>query len=88
MKAKVIENTKWKTLHKIIQDNVEPGSNLFTDDFKSYRNLKDYFHQYVKHSAGECVNEMTHINGIESFWSMLKRAHKRNLSQIQRKAFG
>ena len=52
VKAKVIENTKRKTLHKIIHYNVESGSTVFTDDFESYKNLKGYFHQCVKHGAG------------------------------------
>lgn len=76
VKAKVIENTKRRTLHGYIKENVEEGSNVFTDDFRSYRNMKNYSHRYVKHSAGEYVNEMAHINGMESFWSMMKRAHK------------
>ena len=29
---------------------------------------------------------MAHTNGVESFWSMLKRAHKGRVSQAQRKA--
>ena len=33
-------------------------------------------HQSVRHSVGEYVDGMAHTNGIESFWSMLKRAHK------------
>ena len=74
--AKVIENTEKPTLHDFIQDNVEEGSKVFTDDHKSYRDLKNYHHQCVQHSVGEYVNEQAHINGIESFWAMLKRAHK------------
>ena len=38
LKAKVIENTKRKTHHKIIHDNVESGSTVFTEDFESYKN--------------------------------------------------
>ena len=57
VKAKVIENTKRKTHHKIIHDNVESGSTVFTDDFESYKNLKDYFHQYLKHNAGVGIFE-------------------------------
>lgn len=35
-----------------------------------------YFeHEVVKHSVAEYVRDQTHTNGIESFWSMLKRAH-------------
>ena len=30
----------------------------------------------MRHSVSEFVNGMAHTNGIESFWSMLKRAHK------------
>ncbi len=33
-------------------------------------------HMSVRHSVGEYVDGMAHTNGIESFWSMLKRAHK------------
>lgn len=35
-----------------------------------------YEHEAVNHSAGEYVRQQAHTNGIESFWSMLKRAHK------------
>ena len=33
-------------------------------------------HESVRHSVGEYVSDMAHTNGVESFWSMLKRAHK------------
>ena len=85
VKAKVIENTTRDTLHEFIKDNVEEGSNVFTDDFESYKKLKQYYHQYVKHSVGEYVNEQAHINGIESFWAMLKRAHKGTFHKISKK---
>lgn len=32
-------------------------------------------HESVTHSAGEYVNGMAHVNGMESFWSMLKRGY-------------
>ena len=76
VKAKVIENTKRKTLHDFINRNVEQGSTVCTDDFKSYRQMLRYKHSIVKHSTGEYVNEQAHINGMESFWSMLKRSYK------------
>ena len=49
---------------------------MMTDDFQSYRALKDFYHQCVRHSVGEYVDEQIHINGMESFWAMLKRAYK------------
>ena len=35
-----------------------------------------FAHESVKHSVAEYVRGMAHTNGVESFWSMLKRAHK------------
>ena len=83
--AKVIRDTTKDTLHGFIQDNIEEGSDVFTDDFKSYKNLWKYYHQFVKHSVGEYVNAQAHINGIESFWAMLKRAHKGTFHKISKK---
>ena len=88
VKAKVIENTKQKTLHEFIEERVEEGSRVFTDDHKSYQDLKNFYHEFVKHSAGEYVNDMAHINGIESFWSMLKRAHKGTYHKMSVKHLG
>ena len=83
--AKVIENTKRPTLHDFITDNVEEGSTVCTDDFMSYNNMDGYDHQSVKHSVGEYVDENIHINGMESFWSVLKRAHKGTFHKISKK---
>ena len=87
--AKVIENTKRDTLHGFIGDNVEEGSTVMTDDFVSYQELDEYKHLFVKHSSGEYVkgNDI-HINGIESFWSMLKRAHKGTYHKMSKKYLG
>lgn len=83
--AKVVENTKRKTLHDFIRDNVEQGSTVCTDDFKSYEKMQGFDHQSVKHSVGEYVDENIHINGMESFWSVLKRAYKGTFHKISHK---
>ena len=38
--------------------------------------MGEYSHEAVDHSAGEYVREMAHVNGMESFWSMLKRGYQ------------
>ena len=48
---------------------------MFTDDATAYASLKGYTHQTVNHSAKEYVDGMAHTNGIESFWSLLKRGY-------------
>ena len=42
-------------------------------------------HETVKHSVAEYVRDMVHTNGVESFWSMLKRAHKGTFHKISPK---
>ena len=85
VKAKVIENIKRPTLHSFIGESVELGSTVYTDDLGSYENLKDYEHGTVKHSVGEYVDEQILINGMESFWSMLKRPHKETYHKMSKK---
>ena len=76
VRAKVVEHTDRKTLQGFIQDNVATGSTLYTDDFPAYENIPNFKHESVKHSLYEYVRGDAHTQGIESFWSMLKRAHK------------
>jgi transposase-like protein len=75
VKAKVVENTDAKTLQKFVADSAADGATVFTDDAAAYRGMP-FDHESVRHSVGEYVRDMAHTNGVESFWSMLKRAHK------------
>ena len=74
--AKVIKHTDMETLHDFIHTNVEPKATVYTDDHGGYNKLRGYTHETIRHSVGEYVRDEVHTNGIESFWSMLKRAHK------------
>ena len=73
--AKVVQRTDKATLQGFVVDHVDPQATVYTDDAKAYNNLP-FDHATVKHSVAEYVNGQAHTNGIESFWSMLKRAHK------------
>ncbi len=75
VRAKVTEKTDAKTLQKFVADNAAVGAMVYIDDAGAYKGLP-FEHKSVKHSVGEYVDGMAHTNGIESFWSMLKRAHK------------
>jgi transposase-like protein len=76
VRAKVIEKTDKATLHTEVKENVEQGSNLFTDEWRSYQGLNaDYVHEVINHSI-EYVKGNVHTNGIENFWSLLKRTIK------------
>ena len=82
--AQVVEATDRETLHDFVAENAEPDAVVYTDDAAAYEGIPNP-HQSVKHSVSEYVNGMAHTNGIESFWSMLKRAHKGTFHKISPK---
>lgn len=72
--TEVIPDTKAKTLKPIIENMVEKGAIVVTDDWDSYNGLSiDYNHQIIKHKEGKYMNGEFHTNSIEGFWSLLKR---------------
>ncbi len=73
VKVKHISNAKRNTVQTEIRQQVEKGSQLYTDTFRSYYGLNtDYVHQAIDH-AKEYVRGSVHTNGLENFWSLLKR---------------
>ena len=85
VRAEVIENTDGPTLKGFVREHVEPGATVYTDEAKAYKGMPEFDHEAVNHSVGEYVDGMAHTNGIESFWSMLKRAHKGTFHKISPK---
>ncbi|MEO6092026.1 MAG: IS1595 family transposase [Novosphingobium sp.] len=76
VRAKVIESPDSKTLQAEIRDNVEAQSAVYTDGWAAYRGLgKDFVHATVDHAV-EYVRGRVHTNGVENFWSLLKRSIK------------
>ena len=70
--ARSIESPTGPALKGFIADLAKPGATVYTDAAKAYRGMP-FNHEVVNHSTGEYVLGMAHTNGIESFWSMLKR---------------
>src|SRR5579864_950670 len=76
VKAKVVPNVRRKTLAPEVREHVEEGSEVFTDSLKSYSDLgAEYVHGVIDH-AEKYVEGKIHTNGMENFWSLLKRALK------------
>ena len=82
--ASVVKDTDAKTLQGFVADHAAPAAKVYTDDHGGYHGMP-FEHETVKHSVSEYVNGMAHTNGIESFWSMLKRAHKGTFHKISPK---
>ncbi len=70
--AMVVRSVDRVTLHGFIEDTIARGATLYTDEHPAYRGAR-FRHEAVRHSAGEYVDGQAHINGVESFWSLLKR---------------
>ncbi|MBI4281891.1 MAG: IS1595 family transposase [Chloroflexi bacterium] len=74
VRTQVIPNIRRRSLSPIVRQYVAPGSEVFTDALRSYRDLDNaYIHQVIDH-AEAYVEGHVHTNNIENFWSLLKRA--------------
>lgn len=72
--TEVVTNTKGKTLKPIIRERVKDGSTIVSDGWMGYRGLsREYSHMIIMHNKGIFKQDGYHTNGIEGFWSLLKR---------------
>jgi transposase-like protein len=73
VRATVVPNTSRMTLQNEILKTVEHGTNVYTDELRSYSKLREnYVHDVVNH-LDSYVRGRVHTNGLENFWSLLKR---------------
>ena len=75
LKASVVPNVQTKTIQPIINEIVEKGTNIMTDEYNIYNSVRKngYSHEVVQHGIKEYVRGNVHTNNIEGFWSQLKR---------------
>ena len=74
VRAKVVRETDKPTLQGFVIRNSFPDATVYTDEAPAYEGLPQ-LHESVKHSVKEFVRGQVHTNGMESFWSMLKRGY-------------
>ncbi len=72
VRTKVIDSRKKKALQAEVRQHVEAGSAIYTDALKSYEGLDEFEHPVVDHAV-EYVRGNVHTNGLENFWSLVKR---------------
>jgi transposase-like protein len=73
VRAKVMPHVRRNELQNEILKNVTPFAKVYTDEFSAYDGLeKQFIHKVVNHSM-EYVRGNVHTQGIENFWSLLKR---------------
>jgi transposase-like protein len=73
VRCRVLKRTRVSDLDPAIRANVEKGSEVMTDKLSSYYKLSDeYVHQVIDHAVSYAEGHV-HTNGLENFWSLLKR---------------
>jgi transposase-like protein len=73
VRAAVVPSRRKTVLQEEVRKHVTAGAALYSDALMSYDGLAaDYAHQVVDH-ATQCVDGRVHTNGLENFWSLLKR---------------
>ena len=81
--AQVLPDSRRETVQRFVAEHSNPGAKIYTDEGGAYYGLPN--RESVQHGVGEWVRDMAHTNGVESFWSMLKRAHKGVYHQLSAK---
>ncbi len=74
VKAQVISGRTKQQFNPVMTENVEAGSHIITDELTTYGFLETAYNREVVNHAMEYVNGHIHTNGIENFWSLLKRS--------------
>ena len=74
--ARSIPSTTSPYTAGFVAEHAAPGATVYTDEATAYGVLDAWFdHEAVNHSAGEYVRGAAHTNGVESFWSLMKRGY-------------
>jgi transposase-like protein len=73
VRTEVVRDRHMNTVQPMVKKNVQAGSVLYSDELGGYKGLvSDYKHQVINHAV-KYVDGRVHTNGIENFWSLLKR---------------
>ena len=74
--TRVIEVPNRKTFERHLTKHVDGYSKLYTDSHRGYDNMGFYFQHFTVDHAVEYVKGHVHTNGMENYWSLLKRTLK------------
>ena len=73
VRAAPVPETTAARLEHFVEKNAKTGATTYTDDNAAYAGLAN--HESVNHSVGEYVRGRVHVNGMESFWALLRRGY-------------
>ena len=73
VRATVIPDRTRATMQPVVGANVEPGAQIYSDEHGESWKMEEYQHSMVNHLEAY-VDGNVHTNGMENFWSLLKRS--------------
>lgn len=73
VRAAVVTRVDGPTLNGFVGEHAADGATVYTDEAAAYAGLPN--RESLSQGVGEYVKGQAHINGMESFWSMLKRGY-------------
>jgi transposase-like protein len=83
VRTTVVPDRQLETVHPLIKKHVHHGAALYTDEMTGYRGLTEkYRHQAINHAVAY-VDGKIHTNGLENFWSLLKRSIRATYVSIE-----
>ena len=90
VQAMVVDEVDEEAMETFISERVKEGATVYTDGSHAYCGLGEegFFHEAVIHSRGEYVRGDCHTNGIEAFWSGIKRSIMGVYHKVSRKHLG
>ena len=83
--VRVVTKADRGTFRVFLREQVEAGDTLYTGEAAAHKGLADFRHECVNHSAGKCARRQIHTYGMESFWSLFKRAYHGTFHRISAK---
>jgi hypothetical protein len=83
IRLNIIPDTSKLTMQTTVKETVEPGTALYTDEHAGYKGLDQFYaHQFINHAETYAAGSV-HTQGLENFWSLLKRGIKGTYVSIE-----
>ena len=73
VRAQVVPDRRLAHVQKFVRQNAEKGATLHTDEFENYKHFADEYEHKVVNHLEKYVDGKVHTQGMENFWSLLKR---------------
>ena len=83
VKTAIVPNTRKYRLHAEVHDAVRHGATVYSDELKSYDDLDATYARDAINHAETYVRGSVHTNGMENFWSLLKRTLKATYVSVE-----